>query len=253
MTNKKYTIGITTFSNRYDELSTLVKQIREYTDIDIILGINGNYNEDFSEEYRKLILKLCLSYNNIYPIFFPNQRGLSKIWNTLIIHSTTEWVLVLNDDIEIKSNDFFITLENNLSFQHPDACRINGSFSHFMIHKEIINNIGWFDERLLGFGEEDGDFIFRYIEIYNKNVSEWSINNIISLGSWKRDENIRPGVSKYSAFNREFIFLNNEPKYKVSNDENGIEGMFGSKHIKMISDENQYPYETFYWKNKKNL
>lgn len=250
---KEYTIGITTFSNRLADVIKLVEQIRQHSDVDIILSINANFNEDFNEEYRVNILNLCLKYKSIYPIFFPVQRGLSKLWNSLIIHSKTDWVLLLNDDIEITSIDFFKTLENNLKNQEPDICRINGTFSHFLIHKKIINELGWFDERLLGFGEEDGDIIYRYVDLYNKNVTELTNNSIISFNSWVRDEKIRPGVSKYSAFNREFVFLNENPKYIKSTNELGIEGMFGAKYIKNIDDIIQYPYEDFFNKNKENL
>ena len=253
MIDKKYTIGITTFSNRLPDIIKVVGQIRMYSAVDIIITVNGNYKEEFNEEYRVSILELCIKHKNVYPIFFPAQRGLAKMWNTAIIHSKTDWVLLLNDDIEITSNEFFTTLESNIVNQDADICRINGTFSHFLIHKKTIDIIGWFDERLLGFGEEDGDIIFRYIEIYNKNVCEWSINGIISFNSWVRDENIRPGVSKYSAFNREHIFLGSNPKYIKSTDGVGIEGMFGAIYKKNVPDIIQYPYEQFYENNKNNL
>lgn len=253
MTINKYSIGITTFSNRLTDITKLLSQIRLYSDIDVLIAINGNYKQNFDENYRINMLTLCSKYKNVYPIFFPEQRGLSKLWNTLIIHSLTDWNLILNDDVEIISEEFFTTIDNNLTNQFPDMCRINGTFSHYVIHKDIINKVGWFDERLLGFGEEDGDFIFRYYEIYKKNVTEWSSHSIISKGSWVRDENIRPGVSKYSAFNREFIFLSENPKYIPSNNENGYDGMFGSNHIKVIDDMNQYPYELFFKENKNKL
>jgi glycosyltransferase involved in cell wall biosynthesis len=253
MTDKKYSIGITTFSNRLDHVVKLTNQIRLYTDADILISVNGNYNEDFNNDYREDVLRLCLKHKNTYPIFFPEQRGLSKLWNTLIIHSKTDWVLILNDDLEITSEAFFTTLEQNLINQHDDICRINGTFSHFAINKNIIIDLGWFDERLLGFGEEDGDIIYRYVEKYNKNVTEWSIGNIISIGSWIRDENIRPGVSKYSAFNREFMFGSDASKYIPSNTDEGIEGMFGSKHIQNNSNDCQYPYEPFFKLNKNKL
>lgn len=253
MIDKNYSIGITTFSNRLDHVTTLVNQIRTYTDKDILISVNGNYNQDFDNDYRDSILKLCLKHKNIYPVFFPEQRGLSKLWNTLIIHSKTDWVLILNDDLEITSQAFFIALEQNLENQIDDICRINGTFSHFAIHKNTIIDLGWFDERLLGFGEEDGDIIYRYIEKYNKNVTEWGIGNITSINSEIRDENIRPGVAKYSAFNREFMFGSDASKYIPSNTDKGIEGMFGSKYVQNNSNELQYPYESFFKLNKNKL
>lgn len=254
MTDKNYSIGITTFANRLDYFTKFLDQVRSQSDADIIVTVNGNYNEKFNDEYRDSILKLCLEYKNVYPVFFPEQRGLAKLLNTLCIHSTTDWTVILQDDLELTSDDFFKTIEQNLVNQHPDLCRINSTFQHFVIHNDVLEELGWFDERLLGFGEEDGDIIWRYTEKYNKNVTEWSIGGIQPSGNWIRDENIRPGVSKYSAFNREFMFNpDNNPKYTPSGNDNGIEGMFGSKHIKLQPDSTQYPYEPFFRTNKNKL
>jgi hypothetical protein len=93
----QFSIGITTFSKRFSYVETLVSQLRTYTGADILISVNGDYNKNFNNEYRKKILSLCSNYDNIYPIFFPEQRGLSKLWNTLIVHSKTDWCLLLND------------------------------------------------------------------------------------------------------------------------------------------------------------
>ena len=92
-----FDIGITTFSLRYDFVESLVKSIRTLgIDNNIFLCINGEKDSNFSEEYRQKILSLCLNYKNVFPIFFVETRGLSKMWNTLLIHSTKEDVLLLN-------------------------------------------------------------------------------------------------------------------------------------------------------------
>ena len=108
-----FTVAITTFSKRFNYLESLVRQIREYTNNDILISINGDYEEKFNDDYRKNVLSLCLNYENVFPIFFPEQRSLSKLWNTLIIHSKTDWCLVLNEDIEIINSDVF-EFGNNL-------------------------------------------------------------------------------------------------------------------------------------------
>ena len=45
-----YTIGITTFSKRYELLVTLIKQIRSFTDKTIIISINGEKDGEFEGE-----------------------------------------------------------------------------------------------------------------------------------------------------------------------------------------------------------
>jgi glycosyltransferase involved in cell wall biosynthesis len=247
---KNYSIGITTFSKRFDHLSKLVDQIRQLDDCDILLTINGNYNCEFDEDYRKKVLSLCCQYTKIYPIFFPEQRGLAKLWNTITIHSKTDWILMVNDDIELTENEIF-TILNNLSKNEPDIKRINGSFSHFILHKDCIDDLGYFDERLLGFGEEDGDIFYRYIKKYNKWLQNISVHGFKNLCVSTRDENIKAGTGKYSAFNRNFCFHNNNCKYKP--DDNGISGMFGLKMIKNLVDEPQYCYEKFFKEHKNKL
>ena len=245
-----FSICITTFSKRYDYLEKLIKQIRSFTDKDILIAVNGDYNQTFNQDYRKKVLLLSSSFDNIYPIFFPEQRGLSKLWNTLVVQSKTEWNLILNDDIEITTNDVFNFGENNLPTT-VDLLRINGSFSHFFIHKLCLHELGYFDERLLGFGEEDGDIFYRYIDKYNRWIQDSYIHGLKNLVIDVRDENIIPGVGKYSAFNRNFCFLNENPKYKYQ--EGGIVGMFGQPMKKFLEDANQYPYELFFNQNKKSL
>jgi glycosyltransferase involved in cell wall biosynthesis len=244
-----FTIGITTFSKRYDYLEKLVFQIREHANHTILLAINGDYQEKFNEDYRKQILNLSLKHENVFPIFFPEQRGTSKLLNTLIIHSQTNWILILNDDIEILSGDVFSVGDNLQNL--PDIHRINESFSHFFIHKSCIDELGYFEERFLGFGEEDGDIVFRYIEKYNKWIKDFYIHGLNNLVSDIRDEKIKPGIGKYSAFNRNFAF--NDENCKYIPDANGINGMFGFPMKKNLQDLNQYPYEKFFQENKEKL
>jgi glycosyltransferase involved in cell wall biosynthesis len=246
----KFTIGITTFSKRFSYVETLINQLRNYTDFDILISVNGDYNKTFDNEYRKKILLLCSNYDNVFPIFFPEQRGLSKLWNTLIVHSKTDWCLLLNDDVEIISSDLILFGQNNLN-EIPDIRRINGSFSHFFVHKKLIDELGYFDERLLGFGEEDGDIFFRYIEKYNRWIQDSFIGGINNLVIDIRDEGITGGSGKYSAFNRDFCFLIENCKYIA--DPNGIKGCFGYEMRKNISDINLYPYENFFMENKNKL
>ena len=244
---KDYTIGITTFSKRIDFVSPLIKQIRSYTDSNIILAINGDYKEEFKEDYRKKILKLCLSYDRVYPIFFIEQRSLSKMWNTILIHSETDYCLILNDDIKINSNDIFRKI---IGLQDDDVTitTFNNSYSHFICDKKIIDELGYFDERLLGFGEEDGDIKYRYVEKFKEIPKNINVNGLVNIVSPIRDENIKRGVGKYSKFNRDFV----REKY-TQDDRADVYLWRGKKWRKNIEDYVQYPYEKFYQENKDNL
>jgi predicted glycosyltransferase involved in capsule biosynthesis len=245
-----FDIGITTFSLRYDFVDNLVRNIRNLgIENNIFLCINGENNSNFSEEYRKKILKLCSDYNNVFPIFFVEMRGLSKMWNTLLIHSTKENLLILNDDISISTNNIFEVIYNHITTpEYFGLSIINNTFSFFVVNKKFIDELGYFDERLLGFGEEDGDIMCRLnkkmgMKIYRLNVS--GLENIVSN---IRHEHVKSGVGKYSFFNRDFIF---NKKYKC----NGNIYYFPEEIEcdQLLEDSQLYPYEKFFLENKKNL
>jgi hypothetical protein len=235
-----FDIGITTFSLRFNFVETLVKKIRDLgVENTIYLCINGEKDSSFNEDYRKNILSLCLSQPNVFPIFFVETRGLSKMWNTLIIHSTKENTLILNDDIDlVNENMFDVVSEHIESSEYYGLSKINDTFSYFVINKILIDELGYFDERLIGFGEEDGDITYRMISKKGKDVYRLYVQGVYNIVSDIRHEHIKPGVGKYSWFNRDFTF---NKKYNCQNAISGISGMKSfSKKIKKNYDSLYY-------------
>lgn len=247
-----FDIGITTFSLRFNFVETLVKKIRDLgVENNIYLCINGEKESSFNEDYRKNILSLCLSQPNVFPIFFVETRGLSKMWNTLIIHSTKENTLILNDDIDlVNENMFDVVSEHIESSEYYGLSKINDTFSYFVINKTLIDELGYFDERLIGFGEEDGDITYRMISKKGKDVYRLYVQGVYNIVSDIRHEHIKPGVGKYSWFNRDFTF---NKKYNCQNAISGISGMFGMVCDPILTDEKLYPYEKFFKENKEKL
>jgi len=245
----KFTIGITTFSKRFNMLEELVQQIRAVSDNDIIIYVNGEKEGLFEEEYRKKVLNLSSKFSAVYPSFFIETRGLAKMWNSIIISSPSEHIVLLNDDIKILNNNFNSAIESVINSENfSGICLINGSFSHFIVGKTFIDNMGYFDERLLGFGEEDGDMYYR-CEKRGIKVGNLLLNNIINIISDIRHEHVQSGIGKYSKFNRDWIFTN-----KYISDPNGkIKGMFGWPHKQIIEDQSFYPFENFFLNNKNKL
>lgn len=244
------TIGITTFSKRFDFLSKLVTQIRKIDKKNkIIICVNGEKDGEFNENYRKKVLTLCCLHENVFPIFFIETRGLSKMWNTIINTSEQQNILMLNDDIEIHNEDLFNILNQHIQSKNfSGILRINSSFSHFLINKESIIKLGYFDERLLGFGEEDGDITFR-LNKYGHHVQDININGLINIVSDLRHDHIKRGIDKYSKYNRDFIY--NE-KY-VSDFDSNLKGMFDEPKKQILDDINCYPMEKYFLENKRKL
>jgi hypothetical protein len=245
-----FDIGITTFSLRYDFVESLVKSIRDLgVDSNIFICVNGEKDSNFSEEYRQKMLSLCLNYKNVFPIFFVETRGLSKMWNTLLIHSTKKDLLILNDDIKISSDNVFEVVSSHIkSSEYFGLSIINNTFSFFVANKKFINSLGYFDERLIGFGEEDGDIVYRLNKQTGKKIFRLYAGGLENIVSDIRHEHIKSGVGKYSFFNRDYIF---NQKYKCNGDiyyfPEGIECE------QILEDIQLYPYENFFEENKENL
>lgn len=250
----KITIGITTFGNRFDRYFVpLLSRLREYDNAsEIIVAINGENNIDFDEDYRHRILEFISKKKKIYPVMFPVFRGLSKLWNTIIIHATHDHILVLNDDIMITKRNFMEKIKKALNHNKGKSFLINGSWSHFVISREEIDTLGYFDERLLGIGEEDGDTSWRYICEFGQPINSYSIRAFKNYA--EETQHIKPvnikcrSNSKYSLFNRKFIY-----EYKYRADTEGIKGMFDYAFSMNDSGPAQYQNERFYRTHKDEL
>lgn len=244
-----YSVVITTFDKRFQDclkpLLTMIKAQRP--DLEVIVMVNGRAKSTFNELFRKELLEFLSTMPNCFPTIFTNFQALAKMWNRGILTASEEQVLVLNDDLTItgtKSEGFFQELEAILK-TNPGTFKLNGSFSHFIISKQQLLEVGYFDERLLGIGEEDGDFVWRYYETFAKEMPSIDMKYIENTGSDLADEGFAKGIRQYSKFNREFI---KELKYQRSL-LGGYKGMFDHRVKKSLSDEVQYPYESFYRKN----
>lgn len=250
-------IGITTFKRRIKSVESMIEFLKACDeDVIINLAINGEVDEEFDEEYRKAILNICLKYKNIYPFFYQEFRSLSKLWNNLVISSKTEFNLILNDDLVFNKSQNFVKIIKDVIQNNPstNCFTVNGSWSHFVITKKFLDEMNYFDERFLLHGEEDGDFVWRYIEkfgTYPPSINLPILANLHQTGV--ADETtvtngVELGYAKKPRFNQEFT----STKYK--HDPNGnISGMYGKPHVRVMQDERQYPYESFHFKNKQNL
>ena len=133
-------------------------------------------------------------------------QSLAKLWNQLVLRTPTEKAIILNDDLTL-SPLFRRELESS-SLLDNDIGLINSSWSHFLISRSIIENIGWFDERFPGVGNEDEDYEARLavagcaIPI----VRLHSVHNLIyPTTDFSYGKNVATANSKYIAANKEFF------------------------------------------------
>ena len=249
-----YSIVITTFDKRFEAffkpLLLSIKQLRP--NVEVIVMVNGPAKAEFDSAFRSSVLELMASTQTVYPTMFPNFQSLAKLWNRGVLTSSNDRVLILNDDLGIDphvENSFFDQFEAVLNSIPNKTFTINGSFSHFVVSKEELTKVGFFDERLLGLGEEDWDLYWRYHETFDNEIPSFEIGNIDNVHSDITDGGYTKGIRTASKFNRDFI------KTKKYQDIwfGGYKGMFDKRVKKILPDENQYPYENFYQANKDSL
>ncbi len=248
-----YSVVITTFDKRFDAfLVPLLAQIKsQRPGIEVIIVVNGPAKGTFDETYRSNILSYVSRFPNVFPTLFPSFQSLAKMWNRGALTASHGRALILNDDLELKSENgicFFDHLEAAMS-ANSGTFKVNGSFSHFVLDKRELIEVGFFDERLLGLGEEDGDFYWRFYKKYKKEIPSSDMGLIDNVQSDLADEGYTKGIRTASKFNRDFI---QNQKYK-STILRGYRGMFDKKVNQVLEDEKQYPYELFYLENKKNI
>lgn len=247
-------IGITTFEHRFEQyFKPLLAKLRQADpQTEIIVAVNGEHRRPFSEEYRAGIMSFLATMPRVFPVFFPSFRGVAKLWNSIIIHAGEDHVLMLNDDIMI-DDDFLADVRKNVNKYKDRTFTINNSWSHYLVSRKEIDELGYFDERLLGIGEEDGDISWRYFQLYGRNILNCKMKGVRnfaedSVYSYKPVNIDCHSGTKYSQFNREFMF---HTKYRA--DKSGHQGMFDSPHVLQDPGQRQYPNESFYRDNRHNL
>ncbi len=228
-------IVITTFSKRFEIYCLpLIKNLRQGGVRDTVyVVINGDWDGQFDTENRSRFISELANIDNCYPISLGSHQGMAQMWNAGLRLSDSEYALVLNDDTNVIAAT--VAEDLNLAFamaRDHDLVILNGSFGHFVISRRCIRNIGWFDERFLGFGQEDGDYYWRFEFFYQKAPGK--INGLIGISNASSDigyESLVPGsTGKYSLFND--VFLNF--KYLIGSGSHA--GMFGQVASKVLDE-----------------
>lgn len=245
-------ICLVTFKERRELIKTLIPRIREVipSDVDIILAVNGNFEEDMPDDYRSEMLQLSMSHKNVYPIICADFMSLSKLWNTLVLFSKTEYNFIMTDDLVISNPDVYKITSDYTERSGEQFFTINGGFSHFVLTKTFLHQIGYFDERLLAYGEEDGDLVHRYIKMFDRQVPTLPIQGFYNGAAYHlKMKNTDNHVDNKPTVNREII------KIKYADDPTGICGMNPTplSLTGVLEDYQQYPYEMFVRKNRFNI
>lgn len=197
---QKYSIGVVTYIRRFEQYFVpLVGRLEAiFPGVEKNFVLNGFYNKQEQQAYLVKAQEFLSKYSPHSVVAYESHHGLSHCWNQLIINSTTEKVLIMNDDVVI--NKLF-KLCLDLQVGDRAVATINGSWSHFIMSKAVIKKIGWFDERFVGVGQEDGDYALRIALAEGKSVMPNShVNNIFCFGLKNLvAKNPDPGWKNFSA------------------------------------------------------
>jgi hypothetical protein len=205
------TIGITTFMDRYKNcLKPLLRKVAVvFPENQIIVIANGHVKSTEQLIYLEQMMSFCKLFSNVKLITFQDPKGLSFLWNQIILNSVNKSILILNDDLKIKykfSNWLAnVTIGNSIMI-------INKSWSHFIISKKVIDTVGWFDEGLIEIGGEDDDYSARLAihEVKIKHICSNAINGklrkkkkMLAYNSYGR--NMFEEKDGYSSYNSAYL------------------------------------------------
>ncbi|MEK7131174.1 MAG: hypothetical protein AAB797_00365 [Patescibacteria group bacterium] len=208
----EYSIGVVTYVARFEKfLMPLIKQLTEvFPDKEIICIVNGHHDELLQINYLKQVTAFLNQFPNVHYLTYEKHQPLAKCFNWIALMSFAPRMLILNDDVSLNLL-FRREFEKNLT-QNNSFFVINYSWSHFLISKDFIKKIGWFEERLLGTGQEDGDYHIRIVD-KGKEVTKMECHGIVNYvapqdnAGWTDiSKNATSGTGKTAAVNDEFFY-----------------------------------------------
>jgi hypothetical protein len=208
MNNSAYSIGVVTYHARYDAyFKPLIEKLAAiFPDREILCVVNGHPDRTLQIAYLNKVTKFLEQFPNVRYLTYDQHQSLAKCWNQLVILSSNEKTLIMNDDTQVTE---LFRQEFETKALPKEHTTINSSWSHFLISKATVRRVGWFDERLLGVGYEDTDYTLRLaiIDPHIVDTTCLGLSNFVVNQDGAGWANIskKAGASKYSEINVEFF------------------------------------------------
>lgn len=203
-------IGVSTYIDRYDKyfLPLYKDLLRIFPDVGIRIAVNGFYDQVEQHEYlRRVESELCQTMpSNVTFILHDKPAGLTRLWNSIVNQNTHEFTLLLNDDLSIYP--WLRVWLEKICDKSKCVTLMNNSWSNFLISRQAIDHVGWFDEGYEGIGFEDMDYTARCLMKGLKidNFKCAYINHREHMPSrTSYDQKSGTVWSKYSGINREYF------------------------------------------------
>ena len=160
---------------------------------EITISLHCGSSSDIVLEQMQMLEEL----KNDYDIFWNNRidrhpemySSYSEMINHVVATSKTEWIIMINDRVKPTPAEVRKMI-NLLESGHAFVMLYNVAFMGFS--KELIRNIGWWDERFLLGGWEDRDWVWR---LKQKNLCIYESLESTHDYSWKSHLNKLGGIS----------------------------------------------------------
>jgi len=182
--------------------------INEFT-ICLHCGCDRNIVNKQIEVLKPLEEKYKVYWNNRIDRYPKMYSSYSLLINHSIVTSPTEWVILIND----RTSPTVLEVEKMINLlQSGMSCVLLYNVGFMGFAKELIRNIGWWDERFTHGGWEDRDWVWRLnmqdLAIYESQESTYDT-------TWKSPLNV-PGahsstphwLRKYNGNSHDIIFKN---------------------------------------------
>lgn len=207
MKKPHYSIGVVTYHARFETyFKPLIENLaRIFPDREILCVVNGHPEQTLQIRFLDEVTSFMKRFPNVRYLAHAAMQPLSKSWNQLIALSHTEKIVIMGDDIFV--GDFFRESLEKVIADHP-MFLINRTWCHFVISKETVRKVGWFEERYPGIGWEDTDYTFR-MNMAGLPIPSEKVLGILNLST---DNDNNPGWEnpadrqmKYTSANEDFF------------------------------------------------
>jgi len=131
--------------------------------------------------------KLKVHWNNRIDRHPEAYDSYSEMVNESIATSPTEWVVVINDRTVPTAEEFFKIIK---LLKQGYAVATQWSVAYMGLSKEVFRRVGWFDQRYIGGGYEDDDWILR---LHMANLAYYESHESTTDYSWKSPVRIQGG------------------------------------------------------------
>lgn len=150
-----------------------------------------------------LYKKYSIYWNNRIDRHPQIYQSYSELINDSIISSSTEWIVLINDRTIPTPNEvdkMILLLESGF------ACVFLYNVGFMGFSKELIRQIGWWDQRFTNGGWEDRDWVIRLkkynLALYESQESTYDY-------SWKSPLNIPGAILSTEFWNKKYKFEHN--------------------------------------------